>query len=180
MLCLLASLQLPAQAPGAGSKSALLIGIWSYKHPKADYRPPAGVPLTGRYEPDVEYNDLKGPPFDVDNVRKLLVGEKFGFPDQHIHTLLDKDATRSAILAAMQQDLVADPKPGDTVVLYISSHGSMRADPDPKAKGQMYDLDGTGKNPAHAQNTIVPYDWYLGQDDIFSRDLRHIFNQAAK
>jgi hypothetical protein len=29
------------------------------------------------------------------------------------------------------------------------------------------------------ENTIVPYDWYLGHDDIFSRDLRHIFNQAA-
>ena len=178
-LCLLASIQLAPQLQAQPTKSALLIGIWTYKHPKADYRPPAGVPHTGRYEPDVEYNDLKGPPVDIENMRKLLTSEKFAFPSDHIHTLLDKDATRTAILAAMQQYVVTDPKPGDTVVLYISSHGSMRADPDPKAKGQTYDLDGTGQNPMHVQNTIVPYDWYIGQDDVFSRDLRHIFNLAA-
>ncbi len=55
----------------------------------------------------------------------------------------------------------------------------MRADPDPKAPGQTYDLDGTGQNPSHVQNTIVPYDRYVGQDGVFSCDLRHIFNLAA-
>jgi hypothetical protein len=141
---------------------------------------PDGAPRTGRYEPLLIYRDLKGPSHDVAAMRELLTSEKFGFPndDQHIHVLLDQAATRDAILKAMQQYLVKDPSPGDTVVLFISSHGSLRADP--KGHGQLYDLDGTGKDPSAVQNTLVPYDWYLGKDDIFSRDLRHIFNQAAE
>jgi hypothetical protein len=182
-LCLLVCSPTTAQSAASNNaqamKSALLIGIWSYEHSKAEYLPPAGVAHVGRYDPDVEYHALKGPPYDVENMRQLLVSEKFGFHQDAIHTLLDKDATREAILQSMQEYLVTDPKPGDTVVLYVSSHGSMRADPDPKAEGPVYDLDGTGKNPMHVQNTIVPYDWYLGKDDVFSRDLRHIFTLAA-
>jgi len=171
--------QAPAGSPAAPTKRALLIGINSYSHSTNDVTVPDGTPRTGRYEPLLIYKDLKGPSHDVAAMRELLTSEKFGFPndDQHIHILIDQAATRDAILKAMQQYLVKDPSPGDTVVLFISSHGSLRADP--KAKGQKYDLDGTGKNPSAVQNTIVPYDWYLGQDDIFSRDLRHVFNQAA-
>ena len=183
-VCILVCCRVIAQAP-AGSlatatKSALLIGIDHYSHPTNDVTVPDGAPRTGRYEPLLIYKDLKGPSHDVAAMRDLLTSEKFGFPndDKHIHILLDQAATRDAILKAMQQYLVKDPSPGDTVVLYISSHGSLRADP--KGHGQLYDLDGTGKNPSAVQNTIVPYDWYLGQDDIFSRDLRHIFNQAAE
>ncbi|MGA2167569.1 MAG: caspase family protein [Terracidiphilus sp.] len=161
------------------TKSALLIGIDIYSHPSDDVKVPDGAPPIGRYEPQLTYRDLKGPSHDVAAMRDLLTSEKFGFPndDQHIHILLNQAATRDAILKAMQQYLVQDPKPGDTVVLFISSHGSLRADP--KGHGQRYDLDGTGLHPSYVENTIVPYDWYLGQDDIFSRDLRHIFNQAA-
>ena len=128
------------------------------------------------------YPNLEGPVHDIDAMRALLT-QNFGFPndDKHIHILLDKAATHDAILKAMQQYLVKDPNPGDTVVLYVSSHGSLRVDPnaDPKRHCQRYDLDGTGLHPSCMENTIVPYDWYLGHDDIFSRDLRHIFNQAA-
>jgi hypothetical protein len=140
---------------------------------------PDGTPRIGRYENGLVYRNLKGPTHDVNAMRDLLTSEKFGFPNDagHIHILLDQAATHDAILRAMQRSLVEEPKPGDTVVLFISSHGSLRADP--KGHGQRYDLDGTGLHPSYVENTIVPYDWYLGQDDIFSRDLRHIFNQAA-
>ncbi len=179
LLCCRILAQAPAGSPPAPTKRALLIGINTYSHPSHDVSVPDGAPRIGRYEPLLIYHDLKGPSHDVAAMRELLTSEKFGFPndDQHIHILMDQAATRDAILKAMQQYLVKDPSPGDTVVLFISSHGSLRADP--KAPGQKYDLDGTGKNPSAVQNTIVPYDWYLGQDDIFSRDLRHIFNQAA-
>ena len=179
LVCGLYCLSIFAQPPAAPARRALLIGIDNYSHPTTDVTVPDGAPRTGRYEPLLIYHDLKGPSHDVAAMRDLLTSEKFGFPndDQHIHILLNQAATRDAILKAMQQYLVKDPSPGDTVVLFVSSHGSLRADP--KGNGQKYDLDGTGKNPSAIENTIVPYDWYLGQDDIFSRDLRHIFNQAA-
>jgi hypothetical protein len=173
---------LPAEQPaGSGpdrapEKSALLIGIGSYDHAAKDIRVPDGTPRIGRYEEHLVFGNLKGPSHDVDSMRALLTSEKFGFPDddRHIHILRDAAATRDGILKAMQQYLVTDPHPGDTVVLYISSHGSLRVDP--KGHGPLYDVDGT---PTPVENTIVPYDWYLGKDDVFSRDLRHIFNLAA-
>lgn len=185
VLCVLLCCQTSGRAQsGAGSsavptKSALLIGIDTYEHPPADVKVSDGTPRIGRYEPQLTYRNLKGPIHDVDAMRDVLTSEKFGFPNdaQHIHILLDQAATHDAMLKAMQQYLVEDPKPGDMVVLFISSHGSLRADP--KGHGQLYDLDGTGLHPSYVENTIVPYDWYLGRDDIFSRDLRHIFNQAA-
>jgi hypothetical protein len=168
-----------ADSSAPSSKSALLIGIDTYEHPSTDVKVPPGAPLTGRYEPLLKYPSLKGPSHDVAAMRALLTSEKFGFPNdqQHIHVLLNEQATRDAILQAMEQYLVKEPKAGDTVVLYISSHGSLRLDP--KGKGQLYNLDSSDGKPSYVENTIVPYDWYLGRDDIFSRDLRHIFNRAA-
>jgi hypothetical protein len=177
--CVVSAQAPPANNSSASTRSALLIGIDTYAHPDKDVKVPAEAPQTGRYEPQLTYPNLKGPSHDVAAMRTLLTGEKFGFPndDKHIHVLLNEQATHDAILQAMEQYLVRDPKPGDTVVIFISAHGSLRADP--KGHGQLYNLDGTGRNPSYVENTIVPYDWYLGHDDIFSRDLRHIFNQAA-
>jgi hypothetical protein len=184
-LSVLSCHRLRAQAPSApgssstAEKTALLIGINTYQHPSGEIKVPENVPRTGRYEPALVYPNLKGPRNDVESMRRLLTSEKFGFPndEKHIHILLDDQATRDAILQALQQYLVDDRHSGDTVVLYVSSHGSVRVDPN--GHGQLYDLDGTGRHPSYLENTIVPYDWYLGADDVFSRDLRHIFNQAA-
>jgi hypothetical protein len=177
--CAISAQAPPADNSSLSARSALLIGIDTYAHPNTDLKVPAGAPQTGRYEPQLTYPNLKGPSHDVAAMRTLLTSEKFAFPDdaKHIHLLLNEQATHDAILQAMERYLVRDPKPGDTVVLFISAHGSLRADP--KGHGQLYNLDGTGRNPSYVENTIVPYDWYLGYDDIFSRDLRHVFNQAA-
>jgi hypothetical protein len=177
--CAISAQAPPADNSSLSTRSALLISVDTYAHPNTDLKVPAGAPQTGRYEPQLTYPNLKGPSHDVAAMRTLLTSEKFGFPndDKHIHVLLNEQATHDAILQAMEQYLVRDPKPGDTVVFFISAHGSLRADP--KGHGQLYNLDGTGRSPSDVENTIVPYDWYLGHDDIFSRDLRHIFNQAA-
>ena len=161
------------------TKRALLIGINTYSHPAMEIVVPDGTPKDGRYEPQLTYPDLKGPANDVKEMRDLLISEKFGFPcdEERMHVLLDSQATHDGILAAMEKYLVHDPNPGDTVVFYVSSHGSLRVDP--HGHGLLYDLDGTGRNPTYLENTIVPYDWYQGKDDIFSRDLRHIFDDAA-
>src|ERR1035438_7486462 len=77
-------------APG---KSALLIGISTYNHP--DIAVPAGAPPTGRFDPAITYPDLKGPKFDVQAMKGLLTGDRFGFKDEkRIHVLLDENATR--------------------------------------------------------------------------------------
>jgi hypothetical protein len=166
------------QNPNHG-KSALLIGVWTYEHPSADITVPPGAPRAGRYEPAIVYRDLEGPKYDIQSMKELLTSEKFAFPDddKHIHFLRNEDATRDGILHAMRKYLVEEPGWGDTVVLYMSSHGSVRVDP--KGHGHTFDLDGTGRHATYLENTLVPYDWYLGADDIFSRELRHIFNQAA-
>jgi caspase domain-containing protein len=169
----------PSGVLGASSKSALLIGIDTYDPPGVGIKAPPGAPAKGRFVGGISFSNLKGPTHDVDAIRALLTSENFGFPDddQHIHVLRDAAATRTAILAAMKEYLVNAPKAGDTVVLYISSHGSMRVNS--RGDGQSYDVDGTGLHPTPLDNTIVPADAYLGVEDISNRELRRIFNQAA-
>jgi len=43
-----------------------------------------------------------------------------------MHVLLQNQATRDAILAAMQKYLVDEPASGDIVVFYYAGHGSLR------------------------------------------------------
>ena len=110
-------------------------------------------------------------------MRELLTSERFGFPQKNIDVLLDGAATHDAILARLKKDLVDDRKSGDTVVFYISSHGSLRVNS--KSDAQAFDLDGSGQNPTPLDSTIVPADAYLGAEDVLSSELRHIFNLAA-
>jgi hypothetical protein len=171
----------PLHVMTAQSKSALLIGIDTYEPPGTSIKVPDGVPAKGRFASasGLTFPNLEGPTHDVDAIRTLLTSEKFGFPDddQHIHILRDGAATHDAILAAIHKYLVDDPKPGDTVIFYISSHGSLRVNS--KSDSQTFDLDGTGYNPVPLDSTIVPADAYLGAEDVLSRDLFRLFNQAA-
>jgi hypothetical protein len=160
----------------AQTKRALLIGIDTYEPPGGQVKVPAGTPAEGRFATGIRFANLQGPTHDVDAMRDLLTGVKFGFPndDQHIHILRDSAATHDAILAAMHKYLVQEPERGDTVVLYISSHGSLRVNS--LSDGQAYDLQG---KPTPLDNTIVPADAYLGAEDVLNRDLRRIFIEAA-
>lgn len=82
---------------------ALLIGIGTY----------ASLP---------EKMFLEGPKNDVPLIEKLLK-EKHGYSADSIRVLLDKDATRAAILASIDEWLVAGTQPGDRVYIYFSGHG---------------------------------------------------------
>lgn len=97
----------PPEAQGNYKKLALLVGINDYKY----------------------VNKLKGTVNDVENMRLLLV-ERFGFPDddQHILVLKDKQATRDAILKAMKEHLIAKATPDSIVVFHYSGHGSQKVD----------------------------------------------------
>jgi len=166
-----------AQNASSENRYALLIGIDTYEPAGAKVKIPAGVKPVGRFATGLEFANLEGPTHDVDTMRELLTGERFGFPQKNIDVLLDGAATHDAILARLKKDLVDDRKAGDTVVFYISSHGSLRVNT--KSDAQAYDLDGTGQNPTPLDSTIVPADAYLGAEDVLSSELRHIFNLAA-
>jgi hypothetical protein len=168
-----------ANSSPAARKFALLIGIDTYEPPGTTVTHPAGSPAQGRFAGGIGFSNLTAPKNDVAAMRELLTSEKFGFPNdaEHVHVLLDREATHDAVIAALEKDLVNDRKAGDTVVLYVSSHGSLRVNS--KGDGQAYDLDGKGLHPVPLDNTIVVADAYRGADDITNRELRRIFNRAA-
>ena len=76
----------------------------------------------GTYATLPEKMFLEGPKNDVPLIEKLLK-EKQGFAPESIRVLLDKDATRAAILASIDEWLVNGTQPGDRVYFYFSGHG---------------------------------------------------------
>jgi hypothetical protein len=79
-----------------------------------------------------EYSDqpLRGCVNDIELQRQLLI-HRFGFNPKDIHTLTDGQATRQGILAAFEEYLIRQAKPGDVVVYHYSGHGSRVIDPSP-------------------------------------------------
>ena len=164
-------LALIACSPAALSqtKRALLIGIDTYEPhgrpiPKIKTSDPAGP---SRFDL-LEWPDLDGAVNDVKTMQSLLASPKFGFPNdnEHMHLLLQEQATHDAILAAMRKYLVDEPAPGDIVVFYYAGHGSLR-----------YNSKST-KRSNFLDNTIVPADAYTGAFDVRDREIARIFNAA--
>ncbi|MEW6754907.1 MAG: caspase family protein [Candidatus Latescibacterota bacterium] len=122
---LLAGLAAPA---GAAEKWALLIGIGDYA--------------------EGDRLDLQGPPNDVRLVEELLLS-RLAFRPHHIRKLVDGEATRAAITAAVEGWLAASARPEDTVLLYYSGHGS-----------QVPDLDGDEEDGR--DEVLCPADIRLG------------------
>ena len=81
-------------------KHALLVGVGDYIHESV--------------------NDLDGPPYDVRSLEEVLRRD-WGF--RRVATLIDHDATRDAILGALD-DLLRDTRPGDHVFIFFSGHGT--------------------------------------------------------
>ncbi|CAK0766136.1 metacaspase-1 [uncultured Gammaproteobacteria bacterium] len=110
-----------------GQRHALIIGINDYPLPQ---------------------HRLRGAVTDARNMERLLIDSFHYQPDQ-IKLLIDRDATRDAILTAWKTWLIAGTKPGDEVFFYFSGHGS-----------QVPDLD--GDEPDGLDETLVPAD--VGDD----------------
>ena len=90
---------------------------------------------------------LRGCLMDIEMQRELLIS-RFGFNSADILMLTDDTAlkpTRSNIINAYEQHLIAQAKPDDVVVFHFSGHGSQVTDPDP------IEPDGT-------LGTLVPID----------------------
>lgn len=99
-------------------KHALLIGVSKSQrislHPCIKIRRP--------------YKSLKGCENDLELMRGLLVGT-FGFPEESVRILNTEEASRGAILAAVDE-LAGRAGPDDVVVIYYSGHASRLIDAD--------------------------------------------------
>ncbi len=152
----LAATLLLAAACGAGrgderldgpvTKRALLVGINEYRADDGSPRAP--------------FRNLQGARNDVELVRGVLTG-RMGFAPDHVTVLLDRAATREAILAALRR-LVADSGPDDEVYVHYSGHGS-----------QVRDLNGDEADGF--DETILPHDARTeGVPDITDDELGEI------
>jgi hypothetical protein len=106
---------------------------------------------------------------DATLVRSLLV-EQFGFPEANLTMLTNGDATRVAILAALDA-LVAATEQDDIVIIQYAGHGS-----------QMTDREGLAPNGL--DNTIMPVDsegWQGDNRDITDDEIHvRLVQLAAK
>ncbi|HEV8433877.1 MAG TPA: caspase family protein [Thermoanaerobaculia bacterium] len=142
-----------AQA-GTVHRHALLIGISDYS---ASRLPTIGLPAPGR-----SWSNLDGAATDVAVMRELLLKKK-GFAAADVAMLTDQEATRAAILDAIDKRLVCAAGKGDIVLFYYSGHGSQvrntRSDED-----DFYD------------ESLVPADSRRGALDVRDKELRTRFN----
>ena len=89
-----------APVSAQGRKHALLVGVGDYIHGSV--------------------KDLDGPPYDVRSLEEVL---RRDWAFDRITSLVDHDATRGAILGALD-DLIRDTRPGDHVFIFFSGHGT--------------------------------------------------------
>jgi hypothetical protein len=157
----------------AQSKRALLIGIDQYAPKGEVHRPATAAQKPEGLEWDVSRWDLptwpslNGAVNDVRAMQDLLTSAKFGFPknEPYMKVLTNSQATRAAILAAMQKYLVDAPAKGDTVVFYYAGHGSQR-------------FNSKTSKPRHLDETIVPSDANSGVFDVRDKEIARILNKA--
>ena len=70
--------------------------------------------------------DLLGPENDINALEKILK-ENWGFKPENVQVLMDKQATKSAVLQALRS-LKLRSQPGDQLFFYFSGHGTSASD----------------------------------------------------
>lgn len=151
-LFLIAFLGLSAAAQPA--KRALLIGIDDYTA--------STIPIVKTIE-HRGWPDLQGAVNDVRVMSELLV-LRYGFDRKNIVTLTNQQATRAAILHAVDEHLAAPARNGDIVFFYFAGHGAQV----PNAASD---------EPDGLDESIVPADSRRGAADIRDKELRPFFNR---
>lgn len=144
----------------AGVKRALIIGIDTYEQTP---QTPAAFAQRGDTERS-GWKNLNGCVNDAQSMRNLITA-RYGFQQQNIDTLYNKQATHESILNALNT-LISDCQapiggaPGDVVLIYYAGHGSQ------VKNSRSY--DGSGQD-----QTMVPSDLW----DIRNKELAPLFNQ---
>lgn len=151
-LVFIALLALPANAQPA--RRALLIGIDDYTA--------STLPVVGPKQHS-GWPDLQGSANDVRILTEMLV-LRYGFERKDIVTLTNQQATREAILRAIEQHLIRPAQKGDVVFYYFAGHGAQV----PNAASD---------EPDRLDESIVPADSRRGAEDIRDKELRPLFNR---
>lgn len=97
-------------------KKALIIGINDYQN----------LPFFSK-EKKTEIEDLQGPVNDAHTMKNILLS-LFGFREDNILMVLDKNATRDNIINNFKSWLINGTKEGDMVFFYYSGHGTQVPD----------------------------------------------------
>ena len=147
---------LAASVHAQPARRALLIGI-------DDYTASTLPQVADRPDRERGWPDLRGAANDVALLEEMLV-LRYGFLRKDVVTLKNQQATRAAILAAIEQHLVRPARKGDVIFYYFAGHGSQV--PNPRSD----ELD-------RLDESIVPADSRRGADDIRDKELRPLFNR---
>jgi hypothetical protein len=137
-----------AAGPAAAARHALLVGIDDYTGAR-----PAGGGGARRF------TNLAGAVRDARDLREMLV-TSFDFPPERIRLLVDREATRAAILAGLEE--LAAAGPGDEVLFYFAGHGS-------QVENSLSD------EPDRRDETLVPADAAGGARDLRDKELGRLF-----
>ena len=152
-------------SPGVSGprRRALLVGIDDYT--AADLTTPHPPPaLSVPEDQRTTWPNLYGSVNDAEAMRDILVG-RFGFPAAAVRVLKDREATREAVLRAIEEHLIEPAREGDVVVFHFSGHGSQVRNTKSRERDQL-------------DESIVPADSRLGVPDIRDKELRRLFNRA--
>jgi hypothetical protein len=109
---------------------------------------------------DPQIRDLRGPVSDAEDFAEVLM-TIYDFPEDQVIVLVDDEATKDAILYALEQVTDNTVDPDDRVLIFFSGHGIVR-----KGRKKTYYLV-----PADAQ--IGDWNSFVSQDDFLVR-CRHI------
>lgn len=131
----------------AETRRALIVGINQYQiHPTGDRVP-----------------NLDGALADADAIAALLQS-LHGFKPENIRILRDQEATRAALLSALDSHLVRSAEPGDLSLFYYAGHGSYVDNP-------------TSQETDKRDETIIPADSNTGTPDIRDKELAQHFHR---
>ncbi len=137
----------------AQNRRALVVGIDHYFTADAD---PEIVELR-------TLSNLNGAVNDAGAMERLLA-DLYGF---EVKVLLNDEATREAILSAIDLHLIAPTRRGDDVVFYFSGHGSQVT-------------NSKTKEDDRKDETLVPADAAVGPPDIRDKELRERLNRVLR
>jgi len=111
---------------------------------------------------------LDGAVNDAEAMKEMLI-QRFGFDEDNVIVLLNRQATADSILRLLQVHLIDKAKPGDVSLFYFAGHGSRIRNLAPKKD-----------NPSGLDSTLIPADALLGVPDIRSKELSRIYSEAPK
>ncbi len=151
----------------APRRRALIVGIDTYVPPVPAGAPPPSAVRDGRSKSKTDgrrttYVDLAGSVRDARAVQQMLL-DIFGFRPEEVRLLLDREATRAAILAGLE-DLCDGAGPDDEIFFYFAGHGSQVRN---LLSDELDKLD----------ESLVPADSAAGAPDLRDKELRRLANR---